>query len=323
MSNSAEVLKEVLKYLEVRKGSYVSGSELAEVLGVSRSTVNKYVLRLKDLGYVIESHPKFGYRLVNADDLSLANAYLRDLRTDISFKVVYVRRCDSTQDVAEQLASQGVEEGLVVVAEELTSGRGRLGRRWVANEGGLYFTVVLRPRYVRGLQLLSFAAGVAVAEALKGLHNVDVKLKWPNDVLLNEKKVAGILIEAKAEADKVRYVLLGVGVNVNNELPEDLRETAITLKEFLGKSVDRVPILRGFLKNLDTLYKHLRAGEYDKVIKSWKGLSTTLGRYVKAVTVDGKEILGRAVDVDLNGSLIIESSVGRVKLEAGDVYHLR
>ncbi len=323
MGNSTEVLKEVLKYLEARKGSYVSGSELAQVLGVARSTINKYVLRLKELGYVIETHPRFGYRLVDADDLSVVNTYLRDLRTDLSFKVVYFKKCGSTQDIAEELANQGVEEGLVVLAEELTSGRGRLGRRWVAKEGGLYFTVVLRPKYIRGLQLLSFVAGVAVAKALRDLLNVEVRLKWPNDVILNGKKVAGILIEAKAEADKVKYVLVGVGVNVNNELPNELRESAITLKEFLGKPVNRVPILRAFLINLDTLYKHLKIGNYDKVIESWKSLNDTLGKHVRAVTVDGEEILGRAVDVDLNGSLIIETNRGRIKLEAGDVYHIR
>ncbi len=314
----------VLALLLRAGGDFVSGAEIANAVGVSRPTVHRVVEELRDRGYLIESHPRRGYRLVLEDDLSTANYYIKSLLTNtpIRYSVHYVERCRSTQDIAEALAREGAEEGLVVVAEEMTGGRGRLGRKWVASRGGLWFTILLRPPTVEGLQLISLGVGVAVAEALRELHGVEATLKWPNDVLVDGRKLCGILVEGRMEADRIHYVLVGVGVNVNNDIPEDLRGSAVSLKELLEALVPRVPLLAAVLVKFAGIYALLRQGEYGEVLLRWKKLSSTLGRSVRVVMHD-EVIEGKAVDVDVDGSLVVEVRGTLRKVYAGDVIHLR
>ena len=318
MEVSAKVLKVLLK-----RGGYVSGSELAAELGISKPTIHRAIEYLRGLGYVIESHPKKGYRLVLTDDLAEAGAYLRDLGTRLRYSIHYIKSCTSTQDVAEALAREGAAEGTVVIAESMTSGRGRLGKKWVAGEGGLWITVLLRPPALMNLQLLSLCAGIAVARAVNDLYAVSARLKWPNDVIVNGRKLCGILIEGRAEADRVHYILVGLGINVNNELPEDLRATAVALKDLVGHPVPRIPLLKAVLKNFDLSYSLLLKGEHVKVVELWKKFSSTLGKYVKVVT-PSKVVEGYAVDVASDGALVVESSEGkREVIYSGDVIHLR
>ena len=313
---------EVLKIL-IDRHDYVSGSEIARNLGVSRSTIHKLIDSLRSKGFIIEAHPKYGYRLVDIDDLSKVSDYVKDLSTNLKFTTYFIEQCTSTQDVAESLASQGAPEGLVVISNTMIMGRGRLGRRWYASQGGLWFTIILRPTKVRSLHLLNLVAGIAIVKALKNILNMDTYLKWPNDVLYNDKKLCGILVEVRAEADVIRYVLLGIGINVNNDLPEHLKATAVTLKELLGHPVPRIPLLRAVLKNLDMGYELLVIGEGVKVVKLWKNYSGTLGKYVKVITSEGA-IEGYAVDVDVDGALIVEVGGGRREVVySGDVIHLK
>jgi len=318
-----EVGKAVLTLLLKAGGDFVSGAEIANAVGVSRPTVHRAVEELRERGYLIESHPRRGYRIILEDDLSTANYYVKSLLANvpIRYTVHYVEKCRSTQDVAEALAREGADEGLVVVAEEMSDGRGRLGRRWVAGKGGLWFTILLRPPAVEGLQLISLGAGVAVAEALRELHGVRALLKWPNDVLVNGRKLCGVLIEGRMEADRVHYVLVGVGINVNNDVPEDLRSYAVTLKELLGTPVPRVPLLAAVLVKFAGIYALIKQGRYGEVLRVWRKLSSTLGRNVRVIMY-GDVIEGRAVDVDADGSLIIEARGALRKVYAGDVIHL-
>ncbi len=318
MEVSAKVLKVLLE-----KGGYVSGSELAAELGISKPTLHRIIEYLKRLGYVIESHPRKGYRLVLTDDLAEAGTYLRDLSTKLRYSIHYIKSCISTQDIAEALAREGATEGTVVIAESMTSGRGRLGRSWHAGQGGLWLTILLRPPALMNLQLLSLCAGVAVARAVNDLYGVGARLKWPNDVVVNDRKLCGILIEGRAEADKVHYVLVGIGINVNNELPEDLRTTAVTLRDLVGYPIPRIPLLKAVLRNFDYSYNLLLGGKHTEVIEMWKKLSNTLGRYVKVIAPD-KIIEGYATDVTSDGALVIETAEGERKIVySGDVIHLR
>jgi len=313
-----EVLR---KLLEV--DGFVSGNELGKELGVSRTTIHRCVEYLRSIGYVVESHPRYGYRLVKEDDLRYAQTYLRDLGTRIDYIVHYVETCGSTQDVAEELAKQGVPEGTVVIAEEMSAGRGRLGRKWFASRGGLWLTIVLRPSYRTNLPLLSLVAGISVVESIENLLGIDAELKWPNDVLIDGKKVCGILVEARMELDRVHYVLLGIGINVNNELPPELESFATSLRRVVGTYVPRIPLLRALLKNFDRYYASFVTNDLETIVRRYRELCSTIGRMVEVRTVDGTVLRGLALDIDRDGALLLSVEGRVVRVEAGDVYHLR
>jgi len=303
---------------------YVSGSRIANILGLSRPMVHRLVEDLRKHGFIIESHPRRGYRLLVVDDLSLADTYVRGTGRRLKFKVYYVESCGSTQDLAEALAEQGVSEGVLVLAEEMTKGRGRMGRQWIASRGGLWFTLILKPRFIKGLQLLSLIAGLSVVRGVESLLGVKAKVKWPNDVVYNERKLAGILVEGKIEADAVKYILLGIGLNVNNSLPDSLKQIAITLKDVLGYNIPRIPLLRSILRYIDEYYDLFIKGLYRNIVADWKKYSSTIGRYVRVYTTDGETLEGIAEDISSDGSLILRLRNGsKTIIYAGDVIHLR
>ena len=315
--------EKILSILKSHYNNYISGSEIARRFSISRSMVNKIINSLRSKGFIIKSHPKLGYRLINENDLSKANEYLKDLNTNIKYTVLYMKSCTTTQDVAEELAYHGANEGTVVICETMSKGRGRLSRYWYAPEGGLWFTLVLRPPFIKSLHLLSFIAGLSVLKAIKDILNINAKLKWPNDVLINERKVSGILIEAKAEADRLLYALMGIGINVNNTIPEELRNSAISLKDVIGNEVPRVTLLRSILISLDLLYSRLLRGHIDYIIMEWLKNSATIGRRVRVHLVGGEIIEGKAVGVDKLGRLLVKVNDEVKRIEAGDVIHLR
>lgn len=316
-------LRKLIKLL-MDTGDYVSGPVIAEELGVSRSMVHHLIDDLRKRGFIIESHSRRGYRLLVTDDLRLANSYVEGVGNRLKFNVYYVGSCSSTQDIADLLAGQGAGEGTVVLAEEMTMGRGRLGRKWIASRGGLWFTIILRPRIIAGLHLISLALGLSVTRALESLFGVRTGLKWPNDVLYGDRKLSGILVEVKAEADTIKYVLAGIGLNVNNDLPMELRNTAVSLKEVMGGPLPRIPILRSILYWIDRYYDILVRGMHGRLLGDWRKYSLTIGRRVRAYTVDGKLVEGVAEDVAEDGSLVIRIDDGRkTRVYAGDIVHLR
>ncbi len=316
-------LKEILDIL-VNAKDYVPGPVIARRLGLSRAMVHRLVEELKSRGYIIETHPRRGYRLLVSDDLSLADRYVRDIPGPLRFRVHYVEKCASTQDVAEALVEQGVSEGTIVLAEEMSKGRGRMGREWIATKGGLWLTIILKPRKVRYLQLLSLVAGVSIVEGIEDFLGVKTMLKWPNDVLYNDLKIAGILVEGRVEADIVDYILLGIGLNVNNELPSQLEGKATTLADVIGMKIPRIPLLRAILYKFNKNYEALINERYDAVIGLWKKYSATVGSRVRVYLVDGKVVEGLAEDIAGDGSLIVRLANGdRVLVYAGDVEHLR
>jgi len=309
-----EVHKKVLELL-MRSEGFVSSSRIASELSISKASVSRVVKELVSYGFVIEVNPKLGYRVEVVDDVRHVSKVLKNMN------IHYLDICTSTQDIADMLASQGAPEGTVVICEEMSYGRGRLGRKWVAGRGGLWFTIVLKPKMIKSLQLLTLIAGTSVVKTLKELYNLDVSVKWPNDVLLSGRKLCGVLIEARLEADRVNYVLVGVGVNVNNELPEGLRGTGVTLMEVLGCRVPRVPILKGVVSNLLNLYNELLRGNDDVVISEWKRYNSTIGRKVKVVSFN-EVFEGIAVDVGVDGSLIVSTGGSVRRVSVGDVVHL-
>ncbi|RLF23507.1 MAG: biotin--[acetyl-CoA-carboxylase] ligase [Thermoprotei archaeon] len=313
----------VLELLRREMGRYVSGTEIATILGVSRMAVNKAVSNLRKRGFLIEAHPRLGYRLLSLDDLRLLESYLRDLATALRYKVIYMEEVASTQDMARALAEEGAAEGTIVIAEEQSSGRGRLGRPWISPRGGLWFTILLRPRITPSrLALISLLSSVAIALGVMDITGLKPRLKWPNDVILKGRKLAGVLVEASVEADVVRHCLVGVGVNVNNKIPIELEGEAISLKEVLEAEVPRVVLMRSLIRRFDELYVALMRGMVRSILDVWRSLSDTLGRKVRVLSYQG-ELEGIATDIDEEGALILRIDKKKMRVRAGDVIYLR
>jgi birA, biotin-[acetyl-CoA-carboxylase] ligase region len=312
--------EETLQVLR-EQGDYVSGELLAERLGISRAAVWKHIQALTREGYVIESQQNRGYRLVSAPDRLYEAEVLNGLQTRmIGRRVVHLESTGSTNTVARQLAEEGADEGTVVIAETQTGGKGRLGRHWVTRTGGAWLSVILKPgidpAHAASITLL---AAVSVTEALREM-GAEAAIKWPNDVLVNGKKICGILTEMSAETDAVSFIVLGIGVNLNNDVP---LETATTLKAELGQKVDRVKFVQILLESLEEDYLAFKEQGFTPILWSWRRYSDTLGRPVEA-TYQGEVIRGVAQDIADDGALIVKTKDGTTrKIVSGDCIHLR
>jgi len=315
--------REILRALRERHGSHVSGAELAARLGASKVAIWKHIQALRKEGYDIDSKPKIGYRLVAAPDLLLPYEVEDGLRTDfIGKEIHHHRQVSSTQEAAKGLAAEGAKEGTAVIAEIQARGKGRRGREWHSPAGGVYMSVILMPQMSPArAPLLTLLAGVAVAKVLRHLYDLKAELKWPNDVMVDDRKICGILTEMTAETEAVDYCIVGIGINANIKLadfPSKFRETTTSLKEELGKNVSRAELVRRLLEEMERLYNVFREGGPAPILKEWKALTNTLGALVRIT--DTGVIEGRAVDVDQDGALIVELADGSLKrVIAGDV----
>ena len=303
----------ILKALREADG-YLSGELLSNQLGISRVAIWKQIHGLKRDGYKVDASQK-GYRLDFSPDLLLPCEF-----PDLEQRIHHFLRLSSTMDKARELARKGVEEGTIVIAEEQVQGRGRLGREWISTSGGIYFTLTLRPKinpaYAPRLNLM---ASIAVANTIRELFDLKAELKWPNDVLMGNKKVCGIFAEIDAETDIINFVNIGIGINANNSIP-GFEKTAISLKELLGREISRKIFFSSLLMEIDRVRDSLTKAD---LIEEWKGLSATLNKYVRVVS-QSEEIVGRAIDINNDGALMIKEKNGALKnVFAGDCIHLR
>ena len=296
---------------------------------VSRTAVWKRIRHLRSLGYKIEASTRSGYRLIQSPDI-LAPAEIKPLlKTKWLGKTVhYFRALDSTNSKAYELANQGAEEGEVVIAESQKKGKGRLGRNWFSPPfSNLYLSVILRPKIPPPqAPLITLMAAVATAEAIEKTYGLQPLIKWPNDILLNGRKMAGLLNEIKSETDRIHFVILGIGVNLNIDekmFPKEIRSVATSMKREMGQGVSRKIFLASLLQELEKWYTvFLRQGE-GVILKSWRERAKIKGRQVK-MTSFGETITGRAIDVDSDGALIIETKRGeRKRVVAGDIEYSR
>src|SRR5438067_658502 len=257
---------QILKALREADGGSISGVDLAARLGVTRAAISARIAELRSLGYEIQAGPHVGYRLLNSPDLLHADDLVARMGMTrvIGRDVRVFQETTSTNDIVEKLARDGVDQGVAVFAESQTSGRGRLGRKWVSPPGkGLWFSILLRPKLrPQEVTQLTVASAVALRRAIEDTTGISAEIKWPNDILLRGRKVAGILTELKAELDQVTYVILGIGVDVNlapSDLPADVRSAATSLKAECGKVLSRAELAVAALKELDFEYGRVQA----------------------------------------------------------------
>jgi BirA family transcriptional regulator, biotin operon repressor / biotin---[acetyl-CoA-carboxylase] ligase len=304
----------------------VSGAQLAEQLKISRAAVWARIEELRKLDYDIEASPHFGYRLVSSPDALHADDLLARLgKTKVIGRDIRVfEQTTSTNDVIEKLARDGVKEGVVIFAESQTKGRGRLGRKWVSpTRKGLWFSILLRPDLrPQETTQLTVASATALRRAIQSETGLQPEIKWPNDILVGGKKVAGILTELNAELDKVRYIILGIGIDVNldaNEFPAELKKIATSLKIETGESVSRAELATAILRELDFDYSRICGGKFSNVADEWEEHCTTIGKNV-TVQIGERKIRGRAESLDDDGALLLRTEHGRLeRIIGGDV----
>ena len=304
----------------------VSGAELSQKLGISRAAIWARIEDWRSLGYDISASPHQGYRLLSVPDALHADDLLSLLpgHPVIGRDIRVFEQTDSTNDVVERLALDGVKEGVVVFAESQNKGRGRLGRKWLSpSRKGLWFSVLLRPDVApQAVTQLTIAAATALARAIQRQTHLAPEIKWPNDILIRGKKVAGILTELSAELDHVKYVILGVGMDVNlntADLPPDLRKTATSLKIEAGQAISRAELAVACLQELDADYARLCQDQFPSVADEWEAKCTTLGRRV-SIRVGERVIHGLAESLDDDGALLLRTEHGRLeRIVGGDV----
>jgi BirA family biotin operon repressor/biotin-[acetyl-CoA-carboxylase] ligase len=318
--------RQLLIYLKQGKGTWVSGEFLAHKMAVSRSAVWKHIGSLRNDGYVIESSRKKGYLLQQTSDFLLADEIREGLNTNVFGKrdIVYFRETDSTNVRAKYLAGDGAPEGTVVVSEMQTQGRGRKGRTWFSPAGeGIYTSVILRPPIPPNeAPKLTLMASLAVAEALLSLTSLKIKIKWPNDILINGRKVAGILTEISTDMDSIDYVVIGVGLNVNTQrkvLPPDIRQKATSVFMETDKVFPRVALLRAYLQWLEIYYGAFKTKGFDPILNRWKHLADIIGRRISVDLIDSVRV-GKVLDIDKDGFLILQDREGTIeRIISGDV----
>jgi len=311
------MMNDILKFLGEKE--YVSGEVLAKKLGISRVAVWKQIQKLKDMGYKIISDQNMGYCLVSRPDLLLPQEIQRGLYTNyIGKEIYYFPELKSTNIMAKEKAlhrTEAIDEGTLIITERQSAGKGRLGREWFSPAGGIWLSILLYPQlspsYISRITLMT---AVAVVKAIRIYTQIKSQIKWPNDILINEKKVCGILTEMSAELDMINWVVVGIGINANinqEEFPEDIRANSISLKEVLGEEISRVKLIQIYLKEFEEYYEKLKRKEFPSILKEWKLYSHTLRRKTK-VDIGERIITGEAVDISEEGALILKKEDGEL-----------
>jgi BirA family biotin operon repressor/biotin-[acetyl-CoA-carboxylase] ligase len=312
----------VIDILRTANG-FVSGEKISEEFGLSRTAIWKHISSLRNDGYEILSVTNKGYQLISSPDVINEDELKEELRVKLIGKeLIHFDSLGSTNDKAKEMAN-GLEEGSVIVAEEQTAGKGRLGRSWSSpGRKGIYMSVILKPEgepsHAAKLTLLGAAA---VALAMEEL-GIDVKIKWPNDIILNGKKVAGILTEMSSELGIINYIVLGIGINVNqtiDEIPEDIRNKATSLRIEEGKSIIRKQLLARVLNKLDELYIPFKdRGDMDNALEICRVKSAVIGKDI--IVVQGRnERPGHAISINHDGELMVRFPEGVEKVISGEV----
>lgn len=303
--------------LTSRKGRFVSGEQISEELGISRTAVWKHILKLKEEGHKIQSINKLGYQLVNSGDVYDRSSIVSKLNTKIlGQNLFFFDVIDSTNDELKRMAAGGACEGTVVIARSQTNGRGRRGRQWQSDaDVGIYMSVLLRPELApTAVQSITLAASSAVCKVLEKYVPDKLGIKWPNDILINNRKVCGILTEMTAEPDKVQAIILGIGLNVwhtEDDFNGELKETATSLMLNTEREISRSLLVSEILQELEDLYLNfIEKGNGAKFMDIWRSFSITVGRDI--IVFEGKnKWQAKALDVLDDGRLLVETPDGQ------------
>ncbi|MBO9609997.1 MAG: biotin--[acetyl-CoA-carboxylase] ligase [Paenibacillaceae bacterium] len=305
----------ILELLRSAGGDFVSGEQLSESLGVSRTAIWKHIRALREEGYVFEAVSHRGYRLEQEPNRLTAAALIANLSTNVlGRQLTLFDEVDSTQNVAHELVRQGAEEGTLIIAEQQTQGRGRQGRAWHSPKGkGIYMSLVLKPRIpLHFTPQLTLLVAVALCRTMSQYVGDRVGIKWPNDLLIDGRKVSGILLESRADDERLHYVVAGIGIGVNltaEDYPPELHKVATSLRMETGVEIDRAAFICAFLAELEELYGLYHREGFAPIQALWEARSVSLGKRVTAVAATGT-ITGVAERIDDSGALMLRLDDG-------------
>lgn len=310
--------EQIVNLLKENENNFVSGEKISEALGVTRAAVWKYIKQLKEEGYNIESVSRRGYKLTSSPDRLTFQEIAPNLKTRfIGRKIIYLESIDSTNNEAKKLAAEGEKEGTVVITEEQTMGRGRLGRNWVSPKyKGIWMSIILRPEVdpIHMAKVTQIGAAAVCRAALE--MGIKTLIKWPNDIVLNGKKLCGILTEMNAELNRVNYAVIGIGINVNTEeedFKDEVRKVATSIKIEQGHDTKRKELIANVLNNFEELYEEfLDNGNIESSIKICKENSALIGKEIKVIE-KSSSVKAKALDLTNEGRLVVEFENGKIE----------
>lgn len=315
----------VLKILKIlnEEQEFVSGEFIANKLGITRAGVWKYISKLKNMGYEIISVNNKGYLLKDNKNLYNQFEILKSLHTDfIGKNIIFFDSIDSTNTYAKNLAYEGAKEGTVIISNTQINGKGRLEKQWISEkDSGIYMSIILRPNIeLINCNQITLITSIALCRVLKSL-NLETYIKWPNDIILNNKKISGILIELSAEIEKVNYIIVGVGINVNNKsIDENIKDKATSIFLETKNIFSRVQIIQSFLFEFEKMYtQYIKNSNFNEFLDEYKELCINLGKEVKIFSKD-KEDFGKIVGITEYGQLIfLNNKNEEIKIISGEV----
>lgn len=302
-------------------GEWVSGEEMAKRLSVSRAAVWKQVQALRQRGYEISASTRKGYRLAKKPDILDEDLISGSLKTRWLGRDMRIRtEVGSTNALALSIA-RDCQSGTVILAEIQTEGRGRLSRSWASPPGGIWMSLILKPEMpLDHVHQINMATSVALCRALSSMLGLEAGIKWPNDLLIGEQKICGILMEVGAQVDRLDYAVVGLGLNANNDpsgFPAEWKATS--LAEKLGHDVDRCELICRILEEIEVAYENMTRAE---IYEEWRSRSLTLKRRVRIASRAG-DMVGQVVDLAEDGALLLQHGLEQKRILAGDCIHLR
>ena len=298
---------------------------MSDILKISRVAVWKDIKKIRALGYKIESKQNIGYRLVDSSKLPLPWEIKEDLNTKfLGNRIYYFDTIDTTQNFAMKIASEKNEDGSVVISKKQTGGRGRMKRKWKSPVGGIWMSIIINPKFdVTYTTLVPIATSLALCIAIEKILKINTKLKWPNDITLKKKKVAGVLINVSMISNQIENMVLGIGINFKinpNELENSIKKTPnfYGVGTLVKKNQSMTPLIKQFLYELENVLQLINSGQIKKIRNGWTKRSSTIGRNVSIVTNEGR-ISGKAIRIDNEGGLIISKNKKTHRVIVGDV----
>ena len=315
----------ILAFLRAHRSEFLSGQDMSDILKISRVAVWKDIKKIRSLGYKVESKQNIGYRLIDSSKLPLPWEIREDLNTEfLGGRIYYFNTIDTTQNFAMKIASKKNENGSVVISKKQTGGRGRMKRKWKSPVGGIWMSVIIHPEFdITYTTLIPIATSLALCIAIEKTLKINTKLKWPNDITLKGKKVAGVLTDASIISNQIESMVLGIGINFKinpNELENSIKKTPnfYGVTTLVKKNESMVPLIKQFLYELENVLKLINSAQIKKIRNEWTKRSSTIGKNISIVTNDG-HIRGRALKIDNDGGLVISKGKKTERVLVGDV----
>ena len=323
-------LVKVLTFLQTHNTEYLSGQDLSDVLRISRVAVWKHIKKIKELGYTVKSKQKLGYKLTSNSDELFPWEITSGLKTKmIGQQAYYFDSIDSTQNQALKMADEPANNGTVIIAAKQTGGKGRSGRKWISPKGGIWLSIILQPKFdISITTLFPIASALALSNALEKTLKISPELKWPNDLTIKGKKIAGMLVDVSLESNRIEKMVLGVGINFDVDTKQ-IEKTLKNSSNFYGvaslseqkNKIKPIQLVQTFLVELEKIYDLLNTKQTKKIISEWTKRSSTIGKNVVLDTRDGK-IKGKALKIDEDGALVVSDNGKINRIIAGDIIHL-